>query len=145
MYSESVTPSSITVSLKPLIISFLALIVAAALPGCTSTGTDDDDNGTPPPDQVWMENRSFYPQNRTIEEGTTLTWVNRSNEVHTVTSGDVGEHDGTFNSGDMSPDQEFTYTFTETGTFSYFCIPHQPHMYGTITVVEEGSDPNDDY
>lgn len=126
--------------------SFLTiLLVSFTLLGCGTTDADENDNDSPPPNEVWMENQAFYPQNRTIQEGTTLTWVNKSNEMHTVTSGTDSEHDGEFDSGEIQPNEEFSYTFSETGSYSYFCIPHSPHMTGTITVVEESTDSDNDY
>lgn len=122
---------------------FTVLLLALTLLGCDST-TGSEENDNPGPNQVFMENQAFYPQTRTVIEGTTVTWVNKSNEIHTATSGSNGEHNGIFDSGDISPNEQYSYTFTETGTYSYFCIPHQPHMTGTIVVLEEGSDPGDD-
>jgi plastocyanin len=38
-----------------------------------------------------------------------------------------------FDSGDIAPGETFSYTFTEAGTFDYFCTPH-PWMMGTVIV-----------
>jgi plastocyanin len=40
---------------------------------------------------------------------------------------------GIFDSGSMSRGSNFSHTFSEAGTFGYYCIPH-PYMTGTITV-----------
>ncbi|PWN07354.1 cupredoxin domain-containing protein [Rhodohalobacter mucosus] len=106
----------------------------------TSSGVDDsDDNGNgmegPGPNEVWMVNRAFTPATLEIERGTTITWQNESSEVHTVTSGSNRNHDGLFDSGNISPGSTFSYTFNETGTFDYYCIPH-PGMNASIVVVE---------
>jgi plastocyanin len=73
----------------------------------------------------------------TVEIGTTVSWSNRDLVVHTVTSGTsngtVGNADGVFDSGLFGGGEDFSYTFTEVGTVSYFCTPH-PWMRGTITV-----------
>jgi plastocyanin len=82
-----------------------------------------------------MEGQSFNPSNIEVEVGTTITWENKSNETHTVTSGSSGNHDGNFDSGNIAPGGEYSYTFNEVGEFDYYCIPH-PNMTGTVTVVE---------
>jgi len=80
---------------------------------------------------------SFFPGDITVAVGTTVTWTNRDAVVHTVTSGGsdgaVGQPDGIFDSGLFAGGESSSYTFTEAGTFSYFCTPH-PWMTGTVTV-----------
>jgi plastocyanin len=51
-----------------------------------------------------------------------------ANVPHTATSDDEVFDSGTLNEGD-----EFSFTFDEAGTFSYFCQVH-PTMQGTIVV-----------
>ncbi|MDX1592450.1 MAG: plastocyanin/azurin family copper-binding protein [Balneolaceae bacterium] len=121
-----------------LFLSFLFFSCSSS----TSSGIDDSgDNGNgngtaePGPNEVWMVNRDFTPSNKEIERGTTITWKNESNEVHTVTSGSNRTHDGLFDSGNISPGGTFSYTFSENGTFNYFCVPH-PGMNATIVVVD---------
>lgn len=77
--------------------------------------------------EIWLGNQEFNPGNLTVPPGTTVTWVNRDSEVHTVTS-----VDGLFN-GYVIPTGSFSYTFTEPGTYSFFCEPHTG-MAGTIYV-----------
>jgi plastocyanin len=50
--------------------------------------------------------------------------------AHTTTS-----DDDAWNSGTLQPGDDFTTTFAESGTFSYFCSIH-PSM--TATIVVEG-------
>ncbi|GEM_PF-808670 len=134
-----------------ILITSLLVIFTLTFFGCessTDSGTNGDTNGngTPPPpeaNEVTMGSASFNPGNLTIETGTTVTWINTSNEVHTVTSGSDGNHDGLFDSGNMNPDDEFTYTFNEEGTYPYYCIPHlNMGMTGTITVSDNGNGGN---
>jgi plastocyanin len=134
-----------------VLVTFLIVIFTLFLLSCESS-TDsginggNDENGTSPPpesNEVTMGAASFNPGNLTVETGTTVTWVNTSNEVHTVTSGSDGNHDGLFDSGNMNPEAEFTYTFNEEGTFPYYCIPHlNMGMTGTITVSDNGNGGN---
>ncbi len=125
------------------------LLVMAGCDSSTDSGYDDNDNDDPPtelgPNDVGMVGTSFTPADLTVEVGTTVTWVNQSGMVHTVTSGTDGEHDGVFNSGDVNPGGEYSYTFNETGTYPYFCIPHvQENMTGVIEVVESGEGDEED-
>jgi plastocyanin len=79
--------------------------------------------------EVAMKNFSFNPGDLTIKVGTTVTWTNEDNVVHTVTS-----DTGLFDSGELTKGATFTYTFTEAGVYPYHCIPHHANMKGTITV-----------
>jgi len=74
---------------------------------------------------------------RTIEEGDTVIWNWYANGTHNV----VSEADATesFDSGLLGPGSTFSYTFTQIGTNDYVCTPHSGNMFGTITVVPEGS------
>ena len=82
------------------------------------------------------DNAEFYiPSNLEISAGTTVTWTNDDNTLHTATSGDPNtmESDGTFDSGFMAAGATFEHTFDEAGEFPYFCTLH-PFMTGTVTV-----------
>lgn len=114
------------------------LILLYGCGSATDPGHNDNGNGTatPGPNEVYMVGQSFSPSTREVTVGTTVTWTNQSNEVHTVTSGSGGSHDGKFDSGSVQPGAVFSFTFDETGSFPYYCIPH-PGMTGTIVVVNE--------
>lgn len=132
---------------------FLSIIIVVALvfTGCgdETTGPDiDDENDINDDSQVVeMVGESFSPSSLQVEVGTTVTWENDSDLIHTVTSGSDREHDEKFNSGDVAPGETYSYTFNEIGSFDYFCIPH-PGMQGNVTVVEgdnNDDNDNDDY
>ena len=78
--------------------------------------------------QVVIENFSFAPATLTVKAGTKVTWINRDDVPHTV-----NENDKRFKSGTMDTDDQFSYTFSAPGTFSYFCALH-PRMTGQIIV-----------
>ena len=89
--------------------------------------------GEPPPitkpiSLVQIDNFSFTPQTLTIRTGTTVTWVNKDDVPHTVTS-----NDKKFKSRALDTDEQFSFTFLAPGTNSYFCSVH-PHMTGQIIV-----------
>lgn len=128
---------------KTYILFLPALILAFTLISCGDSSTDSGTNGDngndteePGPDEVWMVGQSFSPTNLEVEVGTTVTWTNKSDLIHTVTSGSGRTADGLFDSGNMSGGETFTYTFNEVGVFDYFCVPHE-NMTATITVVEQ--------
>jgi len=64
--------------------------------------------------------------------GDTIVWKNGDIAAHTVTSGTATEGpDNIFDSGLFGPGKSFSYKFTETGHYPYFCLLH-PWMEGTI-------------
>ncbi|HTK13047.1 MAG TPA: cupredoxin family copper-binding protein [Xanthobacteraceae bacterium] len=75
-----------------------------------------------------IDNFTFGPSSVTVAPGTTVTWTNRDDIPHTVTSTTK-----LFKSQALDTGDTFTYTFTQPGTYAYFCSLH-PHMTGTIVV-----------
>ena len=76
----------------------------------------------------------YDPEVIDVEVGTTVVWDNVDNTVHTVTSGappaDLTE---VFDSETMMAGDKFEFTFTEAGSYDYFCVFH-PWMVGTVNV-----------
>lgn len=73
----------------------------------------------------------YDPETLDITVGTTVAWDNADTTVHTVTSGKAPEADGIFDSEMMASGDIFEFTFTDAGTFDYFCTFH-PWMVGTV-------------
>ena len=82
-------------------------------------------------------NSCFQPAEAEVDVGGEVTWTNGDTAAHTVTSGDIKEAgpDGMFDSSLLGPGKTFSFTFTELGTFKYFCQVH-PWMAGIVTVQE---------
>jgi plastocyanin len=78
--------------------------------------------------EVKIDNFIFGPQTVTVPVGTTVTWTNSDDIPHTAVS-----TDGVFKSKVMDTDEKFSYTFTKTGTYPYYCSIH-PKMTGTVVV-----------
>jgi plastocyanin len=76
---------------------------------------------------VMIDNFTFEPKQLTVKVGTTVTWKNRDDIPHTVVSA------GKFRSKTLDTDDSFSFTFTVTGDYKYFCSLH-PHMTGMIKV-----------
>jgi plastocyanin len=106
----------------------------------TSDGSPDSTNQSPDADTdsedmaqgnaVTIEDFAFTPETITVKKGTTVTWTNNDSMEHTVTGNDGGPDSELFGQG-----EEYSYTFDEVGTFTYFCKPH-PNMTGTVIVEE---------
>ncbi|MDE3088446.1 MAG: LysM peptidoglycan-binding domain-containing protein [Chloroflexota bacterium] len=83
---------------------------------------------------VIMQNIAFLPNPVTIQHGATVLWKNVDSVNHTVTSGNPGAPDGKFASDPLATGQAFSHTFTDPGTYPYFCQIHGASMTGTIIV-----------
>lgn len=71
----------------------------------------------------------YRPATITVRAGATVTWINRDEEVHTVTSPEAS-----FGSSPaLEKDERFTRRFTTPGTYQYFCALH-PYMKAVIVV-----------
>lgn len=75
-----------------------------------------------------IRNLAYTPANIEITAGTTIVWRNSDQVDHSVTA-----RDGTWDSGIIRPGATWQRTFTEPGTYDFFCTPH-PFMKGTIVV-----------
>ena len=83
---------------------------------------------TPVNAQVLIKDFMFQPTNVKIKVGAVLTWVNKDEEPHTVTS-----EIGLFRSGAMDTNDTFVFKFDKPGTYHFLCSIH-PQMVGTIVV-----------
>jgi amicyanin len=106
---------------------FLFFGALAALILATCLGPEAKAETAP---SVRIDNFTFTPQEITITRGTTLTWVNDDDIPHTVAATNKA-----FRSKAMDTEQKFSFTFTEPGTYEYFCSLH-PHMQGKVIVKE---------
>jgi len=79
---------------------------------------------------VHIDNFTFTPQEITITRGTTLTWINEDDIPHAIAASNKA-----FRSKAMDTEQNFSFTFSEPGTYEYFCSLH-PHMQGKVIVKE---------
>jgi plastocyanin len=85
----------------------------------------------------------FKPAPLTIKHGTKVIWKNTSGVAHTVTrctmaachmNGGTGKQTG-LKSKAIGNNKTYSFTFTKTGTYRYYCAIHgYATMHGTITV-----------
>jgi plastocyanin len=87
-----------------------------AQPGLAATG------------RVPIQQYSFLPSELTVRAGSTVTWSNEDEAVHTVTAADKS-----WDSGRIPIGGSFSQTFTTPGTYDFVCSIHAA-MKGTITV-----------
>ena len=80
--------------------------------------------------EMKIDNFSFGPVTLTVPVGTTVTWINRDDIPHTVVSTDDSK---TFKSKVLDTDEKFSFTFSKSGTYPYFCSIH-PKMTGKVIV-----------
>jgi plastocyanin len=108
--------------LMPVMIAILLL--SAGSSRVTATDQPSAANGA----AVKIDNFAFGPQAITVPVGTTVTWTNSDDTPHTAAS-----TAGVFKSKVMDTDEKFSYTFTNAGTYPYYCTIH-PKMTGQVVV-----------
>jgi plastocyanin len=71
----------------------------------------------------------FSPETIEVKIGQTVEWANNDLTPHTVTSQGTGD----LNSGSIDAGASWRHTFTQAGSFPYYCTFH-PEMKGTVIV-----------
>jgi plastocyanin len=66
----------------------------------------------------------FKPSPTEVKVGTRVTWTTHDQIEHTVTSGIPEQRDGRFDARLSGKGATATLTFTEAGTYRYFCSRH---------------------
>jgi plastocyanin len=96
-----------------------AFLMTASAPGARAASTVT----------VQISNFAYQPATVTIQVGDTVTWTNLDSAAHTAT--DTGS--GALFDGVMATGESFSHTFTQAGTYDYYCTFH-PEMTGTVVV-----------
>lgn len=104
--------------------SLAALVLAGGL-GVTGVSAGDS--------EITIKTFQFRPTPIEVAAGTRVTWTNMDDITHTVTSGAPESRNGRFNAPLAGKGRSFDFTFTEPGTYPYFCDRH-PSMRGEIQV-----------
>ena len=107
-----------------------AIGVAALLSGAALERSSKAEGGAA---AVRIDNFAFSPPTLTVMPGTTVTWTNGDDDVHTVV-----DQDRKFKSAALDTNDTFSQTFTASGEYDYFCSLH-PRMVGKIVVKPAGS------
>jgi plastocyanin len=80
---------------------------------------------------ITIKNFAFSPATLTVAKDTKVTWTNEDSAPHQIASDTSSAV--SFSGPSMSSGQSFSFTFSQTGTFSYHCAIH-PSMLGKIIV-----------
>jgi amicyanin len=103
------------------------VIVALMMAGrASSSGVNATEEK--PATEIKIDNFSFSPSAITVAVGSTVRWTNHDDVPHNVVNDDKS-----IKSKTMDTDENFSYTFTKPGTYSYFCSIH-PKMTGKVVV-----------
>ncbi len=76
---------------------------------------------------------TFAPRTIEVPVGTTITWANSDQVLHTVTSGTPDNPDGQIDGQMPEAGTSTSVTFDTAGTVPYFCSRH-PFMLGEVVV-----------
>ncbi len=81
--------------------------------------------------EIAMVDDRFDPNNVTVPAGTTVAWVNKGRDWHSVAA-----FDGSFESGRLAPGESFSWQLDKPGVYQYLCKHHALQgMTGQITVT----------
>jgi plastocyanin len=97
----------------------------------SSAPTTTDASQAVATDTVTITNFKFSPAVIKVKKGTTVHWTNKDGVAHTVTA-DSGTGP---QSGNLADGATYSFTYTQTGSFSYHCNIHD-EMKGTVIVTE---------
>ncbi len=82
-----------------------------------------------PTNRAAIEEYAFGPQRITVPVGSTVTWTNTGDLLHTATDVNHG-----WDTGPLLAGESASLTFDTPGTYTYVCAPH-PWMMGQLVVV----------
>ncbi|HLG61750.1 MAG TPA: right-handed parallel beta-helix repeat-containing protein [Ktedonosporobacter sp.] len=94
--------------------ALLTILLLAMLAACGGAG-----GSAPSGPRVTMLDNEFSPKQIHINAGDTITWMNNGQVAHTVTA-----DDHKFDSGNIDAGKTYSHTFTEPGTYAYYCALH---------------------
>jgi plastocyanin len=116
------------------VVFFLSILTMAysctksSMDSITGTNSGSKSSDGPGTNEVWIQDMAFKPPTIIINAGTTIKWTNKDAVTHDVTS-----TTGLFGSGPLNNGGTFSYTFSSSGTYAYYCTIH-PSMTGSVTV-----------
>ena len=125
------------------------IIPALLLAGCGMSGPAHDAASPDAGASVTMGFGSYEPETVHVKAGQTVEFRNTAVITHSVTDDAKLAKDATdavvpagatpFNSGDIAPGQIYTQTFTQPGTYTYFCTHHEDDGMVAQVIVDPAS------
>jgi len=109
-------------------IVFLAALTAAVLLCGVGLLPDQGQALAQSKAEITIDNFTFAPAELTVSAGATVTWVNHDDIPHSIV-----DKNKLFRSRALDTDDSYSFTFTQPGSYDYFCGLH-PHMTGKIVV-----------
>jgi plastocyanin len=109
--------------MKRLLVLVSATLLISAVGGASVSNAQSDAS------TVSIADFAFAQPDVSVPVGSTITWTNADSVQHTTSS-----LDGSWDSGALSTNDSFAYTFNQEGDFAYQCAFH-PNMQGTIHVL----------
>ena len=103
----------------------------APAPAAIGAATATPGSAAAPGTQVVMTDNRYQPGRLTVRAGSSVTWVNRGTNVHTVSA-----QDASFDSGPIGPGESFTFTFSRPGEFPILCRQHLLNGMTGVVVVQ---------
>jgi plastocyanin len=127
---QTTVPTAVpTTELTPAPTTLPTTVVKTVIPVATRTTSNMNMKVVT---SIYIRNNTFVPQELTALPGTGITWINDDPGVHSVTS--TGNATGMFNSGDILPGSQWSYTFGQReGRYEFTCSDH-PEMKGAIII-----------
>lgn len=116
-------------ALATLAALLMAVLCAAALVSNSRPASAAPARSTRPA-AITINNYTFHPGVLTVAKGSTVVWINKDDDVHTIKSQDGPEP---FNSPALETGSRFGFKFDRAGTYHYICTVH-PYMHGVIVV-----------
>jgi plastocyanin len=105
----------------------LLLVAASVLSGC---------GVRPQQGTIVIHDLQFDPPSVAVAKGSKVTWINSDQipvQIQTDSFGTTPTVPGQFSSEPLDPGESFSYTFSDTGTFTY-SDPFHPYMTGSVAV-----------
>jgi plastocyanin len=118
-----------------LALAALALVAAGVACSSKPAAESGERPGAAGGGTVTVQGFMFRPERLQVKVGTTVTWTNRDQILHTATSGTPGMPSGVFDGEMPEAGKSFSFTFREPGTYPYFCSRHNS-MRGEIVVTQ---------
>ena len=109
----------------------LPVLAALAVAGAGCGGGGDDGDAAAAENEATIKTFMFEPDPLEVEAGTSVSWTNEDDILHTVTSSQGGA--GSFDERLDGAGSTAEVSFEKAGTYEYVCSVHDG-MKGTVVV-----------